>query len=171
MKYLILLALVPSLADASVKVFNKSNAQVGIFSDVKTGYGLQATKVSGKAYLSTVGGVQEQSSTSGDLAVADCGKTLISDGEDTWRLPDISADSALGCRFTFVVGATSTAVGLKIRPKTEGEQILIMTNNYGDDVSADLQGESVTLEAVKNDGVHAFWAPVAGVNGTWVDLN
>lgn len=166
---------IASNANASVRIFDSSGVDKGQASELKLSTNLDVAITSGKAVVSLVGSpdglVQNQIATSGDLTVSQCGATVVNTlSEAFYVLPDISADSALGCRFTFIVGVTAANTGLRISPHTEYEQILTLTNAMGDAVSADLQGESVTVEAIKA-GANPLWAIVGAQSGTWVDLN
>lgn len=167
---------------ASVRVYNSAGTLLGTYSDLKLANGLAVSQVSGKAQISSTSGDgsttlfgfrQQQSATSGDLSVADCGKTFTSDGLvgsangpiDLFNLPTISA-STLGCRFTFIVGVPSTGnQQLQVNPQT-ANQILLLASAAGDAISADAPGESVTLEAIAPG-----WAPVGKEQGTWSDIN
>lgn len=162
-------------AHASVRVFNSSGTNLGNYTDEKFANGLAVSQVSGKAQVSLTSGdgttaldgfLRGQTAVSGDLAVSQCGKTItsdaaIADGPDLYNLPLI-APASLGCRMTFVVG---TSVGLIVNPQT-ANKILLLTNAFGDAISADAVGESVVLESI-NSG----WAPINAVQGTWTDIN
>ncbi len=174
---IITVATVPAIAFASVRVFNSSGSQVGIFTDLKLANGLAVSQVSGKAQASLTAGdgttamagfLQSQYSVSGDLAAAQCGKTVTNDGDggvsaDRYNLPTLSS-SILGCRYSFIV--MKTAPGMQIKPAA-GNQILILTNTAGDMVSQDSTlGASLTLEATTRG-----WDPVGKEQGTWSDVN
>lgn len=179
----IILALVPALSMASVRVFNSSGTNLGTYTDIKCSTGINCAQVSGKAQftLGTVdmvgdganqlyGFLQNRISTSGTrtLTFAECGSTVSNDASVVYTLPSISGDATEnGCRFSFIVGnGVAVTTYLHVKP-TAGEQILLLTNKVGDIISADANGESVTLES-SNGGV---WAPVGGAQGTWSDEN
>lgn len=180
-------ALISTSSHASVRVFNSTGTQLGIFSDLKLGNGLAVNQVSGKAQVSVTGGdgtqavagiLHSQSSISGDLAVTQCGASITSDGIkgstngpiDLFNLPAIST-ATLGCRFTFVTGVDGLSNGgsipneIRVVPKT-ADKILLLTSAAGHRISNDVLGDSVTLEATQPG-----WAPVGKEQGTWNDIN
>lgn len=184
---LLVLALLTTTADASVRVFNSTGSQVGIFSDLQLGNGLAVNQVSGKAKVTVTSGdgtqsvaglLHQQTSVSGDLAVSQCGATITNDGIfgsangpiDLFNLPAIST-ATLGCRFTFVTGVTAgNNAGaqpneIRVVPKT-ADKILLLTSAAGHRISNDVLGDSVTLEATQPG-----WAPVGKEQGTWNDIN
>lgn len=163
-------------AHASVRVFNSSGTQIGTFTDLKLYTGLSVSQVSGKAQIALTNGdgttaiggfLQSQYATSGDLSVAQCGKTVTSDlsmsNVATFNLPTISS-STLGCRITFIVG-TSNGYRMAVNPQN-ADKILSLTNSAGDSVTGDDLGDSITLEAIAPG-----WAPVGTAYGTWTDAN
>lgn len=179
---LLILALIPMITLAAVRVHNSAGTALGVYSDVKFGNGLAVSQVAGKAQASvtsgdgttTLAGFRNPSySVSGDLTVAQCGNTISNDGAvgstngpiDLFNLPTISS-SVVGCRYTFVVGMPSSGgQQLQVNPQT-ANTILLLTNAAGDAISADAPGESVTLEAILPG-----WVPVGAVQGTWTDIN
>lgn len=170
---LIILAalLVSANAYASVRGFTAAGANLGAFNDVQCGTNLTCAKTSGKLKVTLtqnpLGLGDTIVTTAATLTVSQCGSTIYSSAAGTYVLPSISNETALGCRLTFVVGGTHQ---LYVDPSTDQEQILLMTNAGGDRISADAQGESVTLVAVSS-GLLPKWAPVGKEQGTWTDSN
>lgn len=164
-------------ADASVRVYNSSGTNIGTYTDLKMANGLSVSQVSGKAQVALAAGsgttalsgfLSSQTSTSGDLVAADCGKTVSSDAivgaaGDIFNLPAISS-ALLGCRFTFIAGTTHPS-GINVNPNT-ADKILILGSAAGDAITADAIGESIVLEAISPG-----WAPVGKEQGTWTDSN
>jgi hypothetical protein len=171
---LALLLAPPSLA--SVRVFNSSGTQLGTYTDLKFSNGLSTNQVSGKAQIALTPGdgttalsgfLQTQTAVSGDLLASQCGSTVTADNSELYNLPTISA-STLGCRFTFIHGASSASGGTKrltVNPQN-ANQILLLTNSAGDAVTADVVGNSLVLEAIAPG-----WAPVGSEKGSWFDAN
>lgn len=119
--------------------------------------------VSGTGAGSLVGFLQNQiASSTTTLTIAQCGSTIVSGGAHTLTLPE--ASTALGCRYTFIVGAVAA---LDVDPADGTDQIVLLTNAAGDRIEADAIGESVTIEAI---GANT-WAPVGSEKGTWSDAN
>lgn len=163
-----LIALTPFFADASVKVYSNTGQDLGHFNEIQCGPGLECSKAAlSKAKIAPIQNYISASTGSTTLTRAQCGSTITNTGAATFILPNISADGAVGCRFTFIVGAASN---LTIDPATTGEQIMLLTNAAGDRVAADAVGESLVLEAFVG-GVSPKWAPVAAEKGTWTDSN
>lgn len=178
----IMLALLPAISQASVRVYNSSGSLIGTYTDLKLANGLAVSQVSGKAQVSLTAGdgttalggfLQNSTSVSGDLAASQCGYTISSDNVvgnaggviDAFKLPAISS-ALVGCRFTFIVGVPGASnQQLQVNPQ-DADRILLLTNSAGDAVSADNLGESLMLQAMP-----AGWAPIGAVQGTWTDIN
>lgn len=167
---------IPGKAKASVTLFDEG-VQIGHVSDLEVGTNFTAAIVNGKGKITLtqnpIGLMQNIVTTSGDLSVSQCGSTVTSTlNRSRFVLPSISNDSALGCRFTFIVLKTPTSgtnQGLIVDVDTLNEKILQLTDTLGDSISADLSGDAVVLEAFSNSSSDGyFWAPVS-VNGTWTD--
>lgn len=164
------------LTHASVRVYNSSGTNIGTYSDLKLSNGLSVSQVSGKAQVALTSGdgstalagfLQGQYSTSGDLTVASCGKTVTSDNSmgttALFNLPAI-ASAMLGCRITFAVG-TSNGYRMNVNPNGTN-RIFGLTNAAGDSVTADDLGDTLTLEAIAPG-----WVPAGTAYGTWSDAN
>lgn len=161
-------------AHASVRVFDSSATQLGIYTDVQAGNGLAVAQVGGKAKFSVTAGdgtqkydygfLRNQITVSGSLTAAKCGSTITNDSTGgnvpLYSLPTL-APAIYGCRFTFIVNTTSGSAFLTVTPDVSSK-ILLVSAGTGHSVSASTQGNSVTLEAIS-----AGWAPVGGANGTW----
>lgn len=177
--YLSLLAVFLTLstpAAASVRGYNSSGTLLGTYTDIQAGNGISASQVSGKYKFAVTSGdgttalagfLQSLYSTSGDLSVAQCGKTVTSDNSmgttALFNLPTITS-SNVGCRITFVVG-TNNGYRMNINP-ADANKILSLTNSAGDAVTADDLGDSLTLQAIAPG-----WIPVGTAYGTWTDAN
>lgn len=167
------LALFAQTSFASVRVFNSSGTQIGIYTDVQLGNGLSVSQVSGKAKVVqasgdgtvAVGGfLRPQISVSGSLTAAQCGDTVTNDSTGgnapVYSLPAISS-AILGCRYTFIVGTTTGSAFLTVTPDAT-HKILVLGSAVGHSVSASIQGASVTLEAIAPG-----WALVGKEASTW----
>lgn len=172
MKLILSLALLlPFTAEASVKFLNNDGVEVGTYNEVKCGDNVECSQSAGKLLLeleqNPTGLLQTRKVISGELSIADCGSTISNTAEAFYFLPDVSGESAVGCRLTFIVGHASN---LRIKPATNEEIIQLLTNAAGDDLQADAVGESVVLEAIAG-GLNPIWAPVGAEKGTWSDIN
>ena len=189
-----LIAVVMSItAHASVRAFNSSGLDLGIFTDVMCSANLSCSQSSGKllidmpssSSLSLTGGIsgdggdsivgfkQNQiTSTTTTLTIAQCGSTIVNNSADVVTLPE--ASTALGCRFTFVV---ANASNLDINPFDATDLILpfadyagagaTISPSAGDAIRGATVGMSIVLEAVGADA----WAVISGAQGTWADVN
>jgi hypothetical protein len=174
----VIIFLTSSIAFASVKVFNSSNTQLAITSNLKCGASMSCSVSSGKllmdssgVFTSDISGdggdqlygfLQNQvTATATTLTAAQCGSTIKNAGAIEIELPE--ASTVLGCRFTFIVGNASA---FTVDPDA-ADQIVLLTDAAGDSLIADAIGESVTIEAISASA----WAPVGAEKGTWTDSN
>lgn len=161
-------------AHASVRVYNSGGSQIGIFTDIQAGNGLQVNQVSGKAKLAFTPGdgtqamsgfLKTQTSVSGSLTAAQCGSTITSDSTggitDTFTLPQI-ASSIYGCRYTFIVGTNSPGLKRLFIAPNAADPILVISGTAGHTISDDVIGNSIVIEAIAPG-----WAPVGKEQGTW----
>lgn len=160
-------------AHASMRVFDSSGTQLGIYTDLQLGNGLAVAQVAGKAKASLTPGdgtqkfygfLRNQITASGSLTAAKCGSTITNDSTGgnlpVYSLPTLSS-AIYGCRFTFIVNTASGSAFLTVTPDASAK-VFVASAASGHSVSASTQGNSVTLEAIS-----AGWAPVGAVNGSW----
>lgn len=98
-----------------------------------------------------------------NITTAMCGQTFVSSAATSGNLPE--ASTAIGCRYTFVVGATGAS--FDVNPADGTDTIKILTNAAGDAIQGTTFGNSVILQAVGAD----LWVPVGKEQGTWSDIN
>lgn len=165
---------------ATVKFINSSNLDLGHFNKIKCATGITCAQSSGNLLMTVqgpltltggiagdggdtlVGLIQNQiASTTTTLTIAQCGSTIVNNSADVVSLPE--ASTALGCRYTFIVGNVSN---FDVNPDN-ADQIMLLTDAAGDAIRADAIGESITLEAISASA----WAPVGAEKGTWTDIN
>ena len=149
-------------AQASIRAFNSSGANLGVFSDVKCQGSLSCSQVSGKLSIGSTGGVGTVTAASATtITASQCGGTFVSAGAIEMELPEASA--VIGCTLTFVVGAVAN---FTLDPDA-ADVIVLATNAAGDSLIADAVGESIVLRAISA----SQWAVVAAPYGTWTDSN
>lgn len=158
----LLLLLVGAVSEASVRFFNASTAEIGIFTEVKCGNGVNCAQSVGRLELNAGKTEVQQVAASRSLSADDCGTTFIQSAASVLTLPEASL--VLGCKFTFVVNAVAN---MDINPNDGTDQILLLTNAAGDAIRADAVGESIVLQSV---GVNS-WAVVGKEQGTYSDVN
>lgn len=135
-----------SAASGNVLQIKNNTSVLGVITSGGASYGLKQNQIASSATT---------------LTVAQCGSTIVSGGAHTMDLPE--ASTALGCRYTFIVGNASA---LTVNPDN-GDTIMLLANSAGDAISADAIGESVVIEAISASA----WAPVGAEKGTWSDVN
>jgi len=96
-----------------------------------------------------------------NLTSATCGTVQVCSGAGVTNLPE--ASTVIGCRITFVVGATANC---DLNPD-DADQILIATNAAGDAVRADAIGETISVIAI--DATN--WVVDGTPYGTWTDVD
>lgn len=172
-KGLVILTTVLSMnAFASLRIYNSSDVQVGIKSDLKCGNGVSCSLSAGKFLLAT--GVSSQvASTTAAITADQCGSTFVSNSADVMTLPE--ASTVLGCRLTFVCG---TADDFDINPAdgtdafsitgsiTGSNTTTVLAPAAGDALRCTDIGASFIIEAVGNN----LWA-VLSTNGIITDVN
>lgn len=147
---------------ASVRAFNSSGSNLGVFSDVKCQGSLSCSQVSGKLSIGTTGGVTPVTAASATtITASQCGGTFVSAAAIEMELPEASA--VIGCTLTFVVGAVAN---FTIDPDA-ADVILLAASSAGDSLIADAIGESIVLRAISA----TQWAVVGAPYGTWTDSN
>lgn len=155
------LALIGVTAHAGMQYLDGTSTVIGNFSEAHCTQGVTCASVNGRVKIA-VGQQIQDTGTSTVMTSYQCGGTYITSGAATMILPE--ASGVLGCRYTFVVGATAPVY---IDPADTTDQIQVLTNSAGDRISNAVIGSSIILQAVSANG----WAAVGKEQGTWADSN